>query len=232
MSVDELAGPFRTEDTDSCSRSPFYGRLNRRIADERAIVELLMAAPERQRLPVLLLAAVHSIVLRLSPAAGARATALLPVADLGAAVRLGTRLRGAFGELVDALEFFTDEGLGWALTHVDGLAWPLDGRHGAYVLAELACTAGEVPLERLLEGALARAFEDGAVADGAIAASDAQRAVVRYPRGHEHPKGVNAPPACSLDRLRPDDREIRRADRKFQRPRRRQEGVRRDLRRA
>ncbi len=61
--VDELAERFRASGTDSSSRSAFYGALNQQIADEPAIVGLLTAAPEQQQLPVLLLAAVHSIVL-------------------------------------------------------------------------------------------------------------------------------------------------------------------------
>ena len=44
-------------------RSPFTAHLSRRIAATPHVVELLMAAPDEQRLPVLLLAAVHSIVL-------------------------------------------------------------------------------------------------------------------------------------------------------------------------
>lgn len=61
--VEELAGHFRSSGHDSWSRSEFYGHLNRQIADDPAVVELLTAAPEHQQLPVLLLAAVHSIVL-------------------------------------------------------------------------------------------------------------------------------------------------------------------------
>lgn len=61
-SVEELAGHFRTSG-DAWNGSRFYGRLNRHIAETPHVVELLTAAPERQQLPVLLLAAVHSIVL-------------------------------------------------------------------------------------------------------------------------------------------------------------------------
>lgn len=61
--VKELAEHFRASGNDHWSRSPFYGALNRGIADEPEVIELLTAAPEQQQLPVLLLAAVHSIVL-------------------------------------------------------------------------------------------------------------------------------------------------------------------------
>ena len=121
------------------------------------------------------LGVVTRAVLRLAPAARHRATALLAVTDLGDAVKLGVRLRGAFGDLLDALEFFTDEGLGWTLEHVDGLVWPLDSRAGAYVLVELATAVAELPLETMLEDALGSAFESGLVGDGTVAASEEQR---------------------------------------------------------
>ena len=122
------------------------------------------------------LGVVTRAVLRLAPEPRRRATALLAVADVDAAVRLGRHLAGELGELVDALEFLTDVGLGWALEHVDGLVWPLDGRTGAWVLVELAATSAAVPLDALLETALEEAMAAGLVTDGTVAASDAQRA--------------------------------------------------------
>lgn len=61
--IAELVRRFREAGDDQMSRSPLYGALNRRIAEHLEIVELLAAAPEHQQLPVLLLAAVHSLVL-------------------------------------------------------------------------------------------------------------------------------------------------------------------------
>ena len=61
--IQELARRFRDAGGDHMTRSPFYSSLNRRIADRPDIVELLSAAPVEQQLPVLLLAAVHSLVL-------------------------------------------------------------------------------------------------------------------------------------------------------------------------
>jgi len=116
-------------------------------------------------------------VLSLAPMPRQRATALLACPDLAAAARTGRALSRRLGELVDALEFFTDIGLGWALAHVDGLVWPLDERSAAYVLVELAATAEALPLDELLEQGLAQAMEAGDVLDGAIATSEAQRAM-------------------------------------------------------
>lgn len=59
----ELARRFREAADDHTTRSPFYSALNRRIAEHPGVLDLLTAAPEEQQLPVLLLAAVHSIVL-------------------------------------------------------------------------------------------------------------------------------------------------------------------------
>lgn len=63
VAIDELLSRFRQFGADQHSRSPLTAGLSMRIADTPAIAELLRAAPETQQLPVLLLAAVHSIVL-------------------------------------------------------------------------------------------------------------------------------------------------------------------------
>ena len=122
------------------------------------------------------LGVVTRATLALAPAPRARATALLACPDLEAAARVGHALRRSLGELVDALEFFSDAGLGWALEHVEGLVWPLDERPPAIVLVELACVADGIDLDAMLEGALGEALERGDVTDGAVAASETQRA--------------------------------------------------------
>ena len=61
--VCELRRRFRAAGNDHRNRSAFSSHLNQEIAEDPQIVELLLAAPEEQQLPVLLLAAVHSLVL-------------------------------------------------------------------------------------------------------------------------------------------------------------------------
>lgn len=63
VSIEPLAERFRSFAATSAQRSPLYGRLARAIADDHELVALLGAAPTEQRLPVLLFAAVHDLLL-------------------------------------------------------------------------------------------------------------------------------------------------------------------------
>ena len=61
--VAELSEHFRALGSDHRNRSPLHAHLCSAAADDPEIVALLQAAPQDQQLPVLLMAAVHSIVL-------------------------------------------------------------------------------------------------------------------------------------------------------------------------
>ena len=98
------------------------------------------------------------------------------------------RLRAEAGEFLTGLEFFSDLGLDLALRHVAGLSWPLDSRGGAYLLVEAASGSPLVPLDDILSAALAEGMEAGLVTDGALAASEAQRAAFWRLR-EEQPEG-------------------------------------------
>lgn len=127
-------------------------------------------------------------VLRLFPAPRQRATALLALPDAEALVAFGTALRAEAGEFLSGLEFFGDFGLGLALRHVPGIEFPLGSRSPCYLLVELAAGALRVPLDDILEAALARAMEEGLVADGTLAMSEAQRTAFWRLR-EEQPEG-------------------------------------------
>lgn len=127
-------------------------------------------------------------VLRLFPAPRQRASALLALPDLAAAVAFGTRLRAEAGEFLTGLEFFSDLGLDLALKHVPSVAYPLSGRGGAYVVIELASGSDLVPLDDILGGVLEWGMGLGLVLDGALAASEAQRAAFWRLR-EEQPEG-------------------------------------------
>lgn len=119
---------------------------------------------------------VTKAVLRLFPAPAAYATALLALPDLAAAQRTGALLRRRAGEFLTAMEFFGEFGLKLATKHVEGLASPLQTPGPVYVLAELTTSIPDIGLGDILEAALEAAFSQGDVLDGAIAASEAQRA--------------------------------------------------------
>ncbi len=127
-------------------------------------------------------------VLKLSPTAGQRATALLAVSDFSAAVALGQRLHAEADEFLTGLEFFSDVGLAMALNHVEGLLYGLDQRSAAYVLVEVASGSSKVPLDDILAEVLGWGLEEGIVVDGALAASQAQRAAFWRLR-EEQPEG-------------------------------------------
>jgi FAD/FMN-containing dehydrogenase len=119
---------------------------------------------------------VTKAVLRLFPAPTARATALLALPDLDAARQTGALLRRHAGEFLTAMEFFGEFGLSLALRHVEGLSRPLETPGPVYVLVEIATSIPDMPLSEILERALEAAFETGDVLDGAVAASETQRA--------------------------------------------------------
>jgi hypothetical protein len=62
-SIAELTQHFLALGSDHHNRSPFHAHLCKSAASDPDIVGILQAAPEEQQLPVLLMAAVHSIVL-------------------------------------------------------------------------------------------------------------------------------------------------------------------------
>lgn len=61
--VPELQSRFHHFSQTTASRAPLYSRLSAAIADDPDVVDLLTSAPEPQQLPVLLFAAVHSLLL-------------------------------------------------------------------------------------------------------------------------------------------------------------------------
>lgn len=134
------------------------------------------------------LGVVTRAVLRLFPAPRQRATAFLALADEAAAVAFGTRLRAGMGEFLTALEFFSETGLALALKHVPALAYPLQTRSGCYLLIEVASGSARVPLDDILTETLEQGIGDGLVLDGALAASEAQRAAFWRLR-EEQPEG-------------------------------------------
>lgn len=134
------------------------------------------------------LGVVTRAVLRLSPQPSHRQTALLALPDGGALMAFGRRLQSDAGEFLTGLEFFPDLGLSLALRHVPGLVFPLESRSEWYLLVEVASTSARVPLDDILQDVLEWGMAEGLVTDGALAASESQRAAFWRLR-EEQPEG-------------------------------------------
>lgn len=127
-------------------------------------------------------------VLRLSPRPRQVATALLALPDAETLVAFGAQIRAEAGEFVNGLEFFCDTGTGWVLDHLPHVTLPLDNRAPWYLLVELTAGSDLVPLDAILERLLERGMESGAVLDGTLAMSEAQRKALWQLR-EEQPEG-------------------------------------------
>ncbi len=101
-------------------------------------------------------------------------TALIAVADPGAAVELYTRVRDAVGDAVSACELMPRIALDLVLHHIPDARDPLAADHPWYVLLELSAMTADAGLGEALEAFLGDAAEAGIVRDATIAASAAQ----------------------------------------------------------
>ncbi|MGR3485216.1 MAG: FAD-binding oxidoreductase [Paracoccaceae bacterium] len=128
---------------------------------------------------------VTAAVLKLHPRPAARATAMVGMRDLGAALALLHDLQDATGGLVEAFEFMPEQYIAGHLSLDPDARQPFAQRHAVNVLVELGATAphltgqaqdGSIPLDALLEEGLAVAMENGQVQDAILSRSDAQRA--------------------------------------------------------
>jgi FAD/FMN-containing dehydrogenase len=114
---------------------------------------------------------ITAAVLRLHPAVAARATALVGVADVDAALQVFGALRAAAGPALTMCEFMTQAAFQLGVDHKPGARAPFAA--AGYLLVELSAPAGEVAT--LLEATLAEALEQGIATDAVIAQSDRER---------------------------------------------------------
>jgi FAD/FMN-containing dehydrogenase len=120
------------------------------------------------------LGVITAAVLKLYPKPSAGMTAWIAVASPARAVELLARLRGRLGERLSAFELVSRACLDAVLAHDPGIRDPLATRHSWYVLAELADSGEPAALQSLAEQALLECTERGALADVALAHSEAQ----------------------------------------------------------
>ena len=150
-------------------------------------------------------------ILKLSPEPKQYFTALLAVKDSLGLVKLAAKLREEGGEFLTAMEFFSDVGLDIALANIPGLVFPLQNRTSFYLLIEAGSGSMQVPLDSILSGVMEWGINDGIVADGGLAKSEAQRAAFWRLR-EEQPEGqrrlgvqlkhdISVPPSQLVDFL-------------------------------
>jgi FAD/FMN-containing dehydrogenase len=150
-------------------------------------------------------------ILKLSQEPKQYFTALLAVKDSLGLVKLAAKLREEGGEFLTAMEFFSDVGLDIALANIPGLIFPLQNRTSFYLLVEAGSGSMQVPLDSILSGVMEWGINDGIVADGTIAKSEAQRAAFWRLR-EEQPEGqrrlgvqlkhdISVPPSQLVDFL-------------------------------
>jgi len=118
---------------------------------------------------------VTAAVLKLFPLPRSYATAFIAVESPKAAVELLSFLRARCGERITGFELMSRVCMDIVLAQIPGARDPLPQPYGWYVLVELSDSTEGSTLDELLEGALGAAAEDGAILDGALAASRQQR---------------------------------------------------------
>lgn len=118
---------------------------------------------------------VTAAALKLFPVMRSRATAMVGVETVEAALNLLATARAETGGGVEAFELMNRQGLELVLTHIPDTREPLDSRPPWTVLIELVSGepgAAERAMERLLETAL----EGGLIVDAAVAQTKSQAA--------------------------------------------------------
>lgn len=117
---------------------------------------------------------ITAAVLKLFPLPRARGTAWAGITAPSAGLELLAIAREAGTGQVTAIEIVPRIGLEFTMRHA-GTTDPLRAPHPWYVLLEFSGTGDEPALVAGMESVLARALEDGIIADAVIAASEAQR---------------------------------------------------------
>ncbi|HLY05593.1 MAG TPA: FAD-binding oxidoreductase [Rhizomicrobium sp.] len=120
------------------------------------------------------LGVVTAAALKLFPKPERVVTALIACPSPASAVALLDALQQATGNLLSAFEFFPRAGLELVLAHIPQTHDPFSPPSPWYVLVE-AGSGKSIPLDELMESAVASALEAGMCTDATFAASEAQR---------------------------------------------------------
>ncbi len=117
---------------------------------------------------------ITAAVLKLFPRPRVRETALAGAATPENVLELFSRTRAACGDTLTAFETMARICLDFTIKHVPGVTDPMDAPHAYYALLELTSPRAGEALREALEAVLAKALEDGVIADAVIAASETQ----------------------------------------------------------
>ncbi|HUF87078.1 MAG TPA: FAD-binding oxidoreductase [Thermohalobaculum sp.] len=127
------------------------------------------------------LGVITAAALKLFPLPGETVTAMLSVADPQAALALFQRLRERLDDALSGFELISGQGIAWLAEFHPDKPDPLAGAPAWRVLLEATGPAGSGLGERV-EAALGAMLEAGLASDGAVAASEAQRAHMWWQR--------------------------------------------------
>lgn len=114
------------------------------------------------------------VVLKLFPAPGFRATALVAVTDVSAACQLLSAARRQSGDVVTSFEYLPGLALELVDQHIEGTRRPFADSYPHQVLMELS--SHEEHVEQTLQHILEQALSSGGALDAVIASSGEQRA--------------------------------------------------------
>ena len=117
---------------------------------------------------------ITAATLRLASVPRSRAAAVLAVPGPRAALDLLGRLRARVGDGVTGCELIDGQGLRWVATHLSDVRLPLGPIPDWSVLVEVGLFEGDAA--EVLEEVAGAAMADGAVSDGVVSRSEAQRA--------------------------------------------------------
>jgi FAD/FMN-containing dehydrogenase len=115
---------------------------------------------------------------KLFPQIRARATALVAIPAVHAAVTLLGELRAASGDRVSSFELIPRVGIELTTRHIPGVSDPLGAPYPWYVLCELSSSRAAEPLDAVLEEALGAALASGTALDAALIRSERERAAL------------------------------------------------------
>jgi FAD/FMN-containing dehydrogenase len=113
-------------------------------------------------------------VLRLAPRMQSRAACWLGFASVNQALEVATRIRAAFGTLVEALELIDRAEASYVVRHFPDIRMPLAALPDWSLMVQLASSRADDDLVPQLETLLATAMDEGLIADAVVAQNETQ----------------------------------------------------------